>query len=103
MIVKRKTVETVDVDWAALADELEKRVMAKLADDLETWKEDRSMRAMFLGDASNGLDVCEVVLTGKWFLVEERLWSMDTAARDYLYDWIDEICGADFFNLMRAK
>ena len=103
MIVQRKTVETLEVDWAALTDELEKQVMAKLADDLEAWKDDRSMRSMFLSDAGDGLDVCEVMLKGNWQKTEDRLWDMDTAARDHLYDWIDQICGGDFVELMRAK
>jgi len=102
-IVKVYQTTAYNVDWKKLADEVEKRVMAKLAKDLEDWKDDRSMRAMFLGDASAGLDVCVLLAEGDWRLVEGRLWDMDTAARDYVYDWIGEVAGAEFFTIVQSK
>jgi len=101
MIVSTRTEVIVDINWTALADELEKKVMTKLQQDLIDWSHDRGMRAMFLSDASNGLEVCEKIVEGNWHQIEDRIWKMDTAAREYIYEWIAEIAGDDFFDLVR--
>ena len=61
------------------------------------------MRAMFLGDAGDALDVCEHLAEGNWAKAEKRLWDMDTAARDYVYDWIGAVAGEEFFDIVRVK
>ena len=99
--VTRTVVET-EVDWAGIADAVEVLVMEKLKRDLEQWSENRAMRAMFLRDAGDGLSVCETLATGDWTRIDRRLWEMDTAARDYLYDFIGQVAGDDFFRLIHG-
>jgi uncharacterized protein YjfI (DUF2170 family) len=81
------------VDWAALADAVEQRATAKLEEDVEKWRGDRSMRAMIMSDYGDTLSVCEVIETGRWRDIEERLWEMDTAARECVYDFIEAELG----------
>ena len=101
MIVKKVTIETVEVDWKTLAAEIEQRAMDKLHDDLAHWSNDVGMRAMFLGDAADALRICESLAEeGDWAKAEDLLLKMDTAARDYVYQWIDDLCGEDFFDLV---
>jgi len=95
-MIKEKTITVLEVDWVALSNAVEQKVMTKLADDMNDWKDDRSMRAMFLCDAGDGLDVCEVLAKGVWQDVVDRLWKMDTAARDYLWDFIAQAGGELF-------
>jgi hypothetical protein len=102
MIVERENIEIVKINWTALADAVESKVMAKMYADLAYWTEDRSMRAMLIADAADGLEVCELLAKGAWKPVEEKLWNMDTAARDYLYDYIDDVAGEDFFKAVRV-
>lgn len=96
------TVEDVEIDWLALAAAVESKVMAKLKADLEYYKapNERNMRAMLICDAGDGVDVCDKLAQGVWKEVDKKLWSMDTAARDYLYDFIEEVAGAEFFKLV---
>jgi hypothetical protein len=101
-IVKVYQTTAYEVNWQALSDAVEKLAMAKLAEDLEHWKSDRGMRAMFLADAASALEVCEVMVKGQWHEVDKKLWEMDTAARDYVYDWIAEVAGEDFFKIVRG-
>lgn len=98
----REIVE-VEVDWEGVADAVEVLVLKKLGKDMEDWAEDRGMRAMFLGDAGDGLAVCELIAEGKWNKVYDRLWKMDTAAREHVYDFIEQVAGADFFKLMQEQ
>lgn len=102
-IVKVYETTAFEVDWAALASEVEKRVMAKLQQDLANWSDDLSMREMFVGDAADSMKVCVLLEAGKWREAETKIWDMDTAARDYVYDFIAEVAGADFFDIVRAK
>ena len=101
-IVQKEVKTVVTVDWAALSAAIELRVMQKLQEDLEHW-EDLGMRSMFLGDASDGLAVCELLLKGNWQLVEKKLWNMDTAARDYLWDFLEAELGVDELEIIRAN
>ena len=102
-IVQKEVKTVVTVDWAALSQAVELRVMRKLQEDLEHWADDVGMRSMFLGDASDGLKVCELLLEGKWQLVEKKLWDMDTAARDYLWDFLEAELGVDELEIIRAN
>ncbi len=95
----REVVEA-DIDWNGIANEVELLVMSKLKDDLESWAEDRGMRAMFLCDAGDGLGICEALAEGNWSKVDKKLWEMDTAARDYLYHFIEQVAGKDFFKIV---
>ena len=101
-IVRVYESKAYDVDWKTLADRVEALVMAKLKEDLEHWKEDRGMRAMFLCDAGDSLDVCEALAEGSWSKAEKKLWDMDTAARDYVYDFIEQTAGKEFFDAVRV-
>lgn len=102
-VVTTKTVEVIQVDWPALAVKVEEDVMAKLYDDLEQWKDDISMRAMFLQDAADGLEVCILLSEGKWKKAEERLRDMDTASREYVWDFIDKHSCDDLFDILRKQ
>jgi hypothetical protein len=101
-ILKVYQTTAYEVDWKKLADEVEKLVMAKLDEDLKHWKDDRSMRAMFLCDAGDSLEVCQELAEGSWHKAEKRLWDMDTAARDYVYDFIEQVAGSEFFDAVRV-
>lgn len=100
--VKTRVVERVEaeIDWSGIADAVEALVMAKLKEDLENWPNDRGMRAMYLGDAGDSLAVCETLAKGDWSRVDKRLWEMDTAARDYVYDFIEQVAGREFFKIV---
>ncbi len=102
-IVQKEVKTVVTVDWAALSAAIELRVMQKLQEDLKHWADDVGMRSMFLGDASDGLKVCELLLEGKWKVVEKKLWDMDTAARDYLWDFLEAELGVDELEIIRAN
>lgn len=98
-LVIARQVTSYEVDWKVLADAVERQVMTKLEEDLKNWADDRGMRAMFLGDAGDGLDVCEIIAEGRWRDVEERLWDMDTAAREYVYHFIEQAAGVEWNTL----
>ncbi len=102
-IVQKEVKTVVTVDWAALSAAIELRVMQKLKEDLKHWADDVGMRSMFLGDASDGLKVCELLLEGNWQAVEKKLWDMDTAARDYLWDFLEAEIGVDELEFIRAN
>jgi hypothetical protein len=102
-IVQKEVKTVVTVDWAALSAAIELRVMEKLQEDLKHWADDVGMRSMFLGDASDGLKVCELLLEGNWQTVEKKLWDMDTAARDYLWDFLEAELGVDELEIIRAN
>jgi hypothetical protein len=52
-------------------------------------------------DAADTLAVCEIMMDGNWEAIEQRLWDMDTAARDCVYDMIAAEAGEDFFDIVR--
>lgn len=104
-IVTVTETKSYTVDWAALAEGVEVRVMQKLKDDLAHWAgaEHLGMRQMFVQDCADSLTVCEAMLDKQtWSAVEEKLWDMDTAARDCVYDFIAEVAGEDFFDTVRG-
>lgn len=100
--VKIRVVERVeaDIDWKGIADAVEELVMAKLHNELADPSNDRGMRAMYLGDAGDGLDVCVALAKGNWAEVDGGLWNMDTAAREYVYDFIEQVAGKEFFKVV---
>jgi len=94
-IVTATVTETVTyhVQWVKLSRAVEKRVTNKLKEDLKHWKNDIGMKSMFVQDAADGLAVCEALEEGKWRDVEQRLWDMDTAARESVYEMIETELG----------
>ena len=100
-IVTKTTAYTVD--WPALAAAVEKRVMIKLKHDLEHWADDISMKAMFVADCADGMAVCELLEEGKWREAESKIWHMDTAARDYIWDFLEAELGVDELEFIRAQ
>jgi hypothetical protein len=102
IVTELKTVE-YKIDWAALADGVERLVMTKLENDLKKSETDRSMRAMYLCDAGDSLDVVVKLGEGNWPEAERRLWKMDTAARDYVYEFIVQVAGKKFFEAVRKE
>ena len=101
-IVTVTETKSYTVDWVALAAGVERLVLEKMKNDLEHWADSLSMKQMFVQDAADSLAVCEAMQDSEsWSVVEEKLWDMDTAARDYVYDFIAEVAGADFFDIVR--
>ena len=84
---------TYSVEWGRLSQSVAKRVTNKLKEDLKHWKNDLGMMQMFVQDAADGLAVCETITNGKWRDIEERLWDMDTAARECVYEMIEAELG----------
>lgn len=103
VVVTEKVVVSIEVDWNALSKAVEEEVMSKLNDDLVLWSDDMHMRAMFMRDAANGLDVCAVLSKGKWSDAEDRLYKMDTAAREWVWDWVEKHSCNGFFDILRKQ
>ena len=101
MTIVTVTETAYDIDWIELAAGVEKLVVKRLKDDLKQWKGDIGMQQMFVQDAADALAVCELLAEGKWRAAENRIRNMDTAARDYVYDFIEIVAGADFFDCVR--
>lgn len=95
--------QVIEVDWVALANAVENEVMAKLNEELVQWQNDTAMRAMFLHDAADGLDVCILLSKGKWSDAEDRLYKMDTASREWVWDWIEKHSCNGFFDILRKQ
>lgn len=90
MIVETVTETRIVVDWAAVAVQLEAKVMKQMRDAYDHWDE-IGMRQMAVADAADGLRICELLSTGSADGVNDALWSMDTAPREEVIDWIAEI------------
>lgn len=101
-IINTKVEYVSEIDWSTLAVEVESRVMTHLTQMLESWKDDLSMRQMFMQDTADSLTVCEHLSVGNWQVAESRLFDMDTAARDVVFDFIEEVAGREFFDLVRG-
>jgi hypothetical protein len=95
--------KTAIVDWAALAAAVERRVMEKLKFDLEHWADDLSMREMFVADCADGMAVCVLLEQGKWREAEKKIWDMDTAARDYIWEFLEAELGVDELEFIRQQ
>ena len=102
LVTVRET-KTADVDWAELALAVERRVMTKLQQDLMNWTDDLSMREMFVGDAADGMAVCVLLEQGKWREAESKIWHMDTAARDYVWEFLEAELGMDELEFIRQQ
>jgi hypothetical protein len=61
------------------------------------------MQAMFLRDAADGLDICALLAEGKWEKAEDRLRNMDTASREWVFDFIEKHSCNDLFGTMRNQ
>ena len=105
MIVKtqteQKTVTTFEIDWAALAAGVERLVLDHMNSQIEHWNDDLSMRQMAVMDANDSFQVCEHLLAGDWNKARKRLFDMDTAARDYVFDFIEVVAGPEFFDCVK--
>ena len=102
LVTVRET-KTAIVDWTELALAVERRVMAKLRQDLENWPDDLSMREMLVADAADGMAICVLLEQGKWREAEKKIWHMDTAARDYIWDFLEAELGVDELEFIRAQ
>ena len=100
MIVETVNQTRIVVDWAAVAVQLEARVMARMQDSLNHWKDDIGMRQMAVSDAAGGLVICELLSENRVDDVPEALWEMDTAPREDVLYWIEEIAGAEAVRLI---
>jgi hypothetical protein len=103
VIVTEKVVTSIEVDWGALAASVEKEVMAKLNDDLVLWPDDMDMRAVFMRDAADGLDVCVLLSNGEWSDAEDKIRDMDTAPREWVWDWVEKHSCDGFFDILRKQ
>jgi hypothetical protein len=90
MILKTVNETHIVVDWAAVAVQLEAKVMARMRDSYDHWDE-IGMRQMVVADAGDGLRICELLSTGSVDGVTAALWHMDTAPREEVIHWIAEI------------
>lgn len=99
-IVTVTETKSYTVDWAAMAAGVERLVLEKMKNDLEHWADSLSMKQMFVQDAADSLAVCELLEEGKWREAESKIWDMDTAARDYVFDFIAEVAGDEFFDIV---
>ena len=102
MVTMRET-KTAVVDWTELAAAVEWRVMQKLQRDLVNWPDDLSMREMFVADAADGMAVCVLLEQGKWREAESKIWHMDTAARDYIWEFLEAELGVDELEFIRTN
>ena len=93
MLVETVTETRIVVDWAAVAVELEAKVMARMQDSLDHWRGDIGMCQMVVSDAADGLSICEMLSTGSADGVTDALWDMDTAPREEVILWIEGIAG----------
>ena len=100
MIVETVTETRIVVDWAAVAVELEAKVMARMQESLTHWNDDIGMRQMAVSDAAGGLVICELLSENRVDDVPEALWEMDTAPREDVLYWIEEIVGAEAVRLI---
>lgn len=103
VVITDKVVKVVDVDWDALSTNVEAEVMDKLKHDLSTWENNAAMKAMFLRDAADGLDICTLLTQRKWKKAEDRLWDMDTASREYVREWIEKHSCQNLFQILRDQ
>ena len=94
MLVETVTETRIVVDWAGVARLLEPKIMNKMRDAYDHW-DDIGMRQMVVADAADGLRICEMLSTGNVEGARDALWHMDTAPREDVLYWIEEIAGAD--------
>ena len=100
MLVETVTETRIVVDWAAVAVQLEARVMARMHDSLDHWRGDIGMCQMVVSDAADGLHICEMLSSGSADGVNSALWNMDTAPREEVICWIEDIVGSEALRLI---
>lgn len=100
--IKTVTREVVDaeIDWKGIAAAVDALVMDHHYKMMQEWKDDRNLRIRYMNDAENGLNVCNQLAKGDWMRAKLGLSSMDTAARDLMYDLIEQVAGKEFFELV---
>jgi hypothetical protein len=91
----------VEINWKGLADEVDALVIEYMKEMMDRWRDDVEMRIMFLADTQDGLEVCKLLAMGSWWKAERKLRNMDTAARDIMYDIIEQVAGKEFFDHVR--
>jgi hypothetical protein len=101
--VTEKVMRIVTVDWAALAAAVREEVIDKLNADMAQWQDDVSMQSMFLRDAADGLYVVALLAEGKWQKAENKLHDMDTASREYVWQWIEKHSCYGLFGVLRDQ
>jgi len=92
-----RQVVAVEVDWKGLANSVDELIMEHHYKMLQEWKDHRNMRAMFMSDAQTGLDACDLLAKGNWKKAKAAIDNMDTAPRDIIYDFIEQVAGEEFF------
>ena len=95
IVTQRQTV-VYDIDWAALSAGVAKLVLEKMNVDLENWVE-INMKQMVVQDAADGLEVAELLEKSNWKGASNKIQHMDTAAREYVQEFIDDVAGPDFW------
>ena len=100
-VTRKVEVIDVEIDWKGIANAADDLVMKHHNERMQIWKDERDMRIMFLGDAQDSLAVCDLLAKGSWKSAKNRLDNMDTAARDLMYDIIELVAGAEFFDHVR--
>ena len=90
MVVETVTETRVVVDWYAVAEALEPKIMQQMRDAYDHW-DDIEMRAMVVADAGDAMHVAELLATGRVEKVRDALWHMDTAPREELICMIESI------------
>jgi hypothetical protein len=100
VVITETVVKVVKVDWDALAKAVKNEVMTKLKNDLVMWEDDASMLSMVLMDASSGIDAAVLLADGDWKGAEQHLYDMDTAPREYVYDWIEKHSCVNLFQVL---
>lgn len=91
----------VEINWKGLANEVDALIIETMKEMMDRWRDDIDMRIMFLADAQDGLEVCKLLARGSWFKAERKIRDMDTAARDVMYDIIEQVAGREFFDHVR--
>lgn len=94
MIVETVTETRIRVDWAEVARQLEPKIMKQMRDAYDHW-DDIGMRQMVVADAAAGLRICEYLAELRVDEVADALWDMDTAPREDVLYWIEEIAGEE--------
>ena len=94
MLVETVTETRIVVDWAAVARELEPKIMQQMRDAYDHW-DDIDMRAMVVADAGDSMRIAKLLATDRVNQVRDALWDMDTAPREEVISMIADILNND--------
>jgi len=100
VVVTEKVVKVITVDWKSLGNAVKQEVIDKLNDDLLEWQRDPRMLSMFLNDAADGMNVAVHLSGGDWRGAENKLRDMDTASREYAWEWVEKHSCKNIFNIL---